>query len=79
MTPTAPPSPFSPSALAKLVDALPPPENASLVVLGAVDSTGAQIVAEMTSRSGAWEVQGAYRHEWKTGEDAADVKVIYKW
>lgn len=78
MIPTT--NPFSDSALAQVVaDHLPPPEHASAAVIGTVDSSGAQVVLELTSKTGAWTVEGAYRHDWKLSNDEAHVKVIYKW
>lgn len=74
------PSPLSPTALAALVaQHLPPPEKATAAVIGTVDSSGAQVIVELASTTGVWTVEAAYRHEWKTHNDEAHVKVIYKW
>lgn len=69
---------FGANQLAKIVaETLPPPDEHRLVIVGAVDRTGAQVVANFTSQNGQWNLQAAYRHDW-TGDDSVAAKVIFK-
>ncbi len=71
---------FEPGALAKIVaETLPPPAQAQLAVVGTVDQTGAQVVVGFTSQAGQWTVSGMYRHEWATGNNTAEAKLMFKF
>ena len=81
MTPLA----LSSVALAALVaEALPADARpGETVIIGTVDSNGAQVVASLTFRAGwwragRWELQAAAQHRW-SGDDSVGTKILLRW
>ena len=76
MTPTY----FDSAAIKKSVESLLPADvkPGEKVIVGSVDTQGAQIVAAMKFHGDRWEVQAVARHNW-TGENAAEGRVILRW
>ncbi len=81
MTPLA----LSSLALQRLVAEALPTDAATgeRVVVGTVDSNGAQVVASFTFKAGwwkagRWEVQAAAQHRW-SGDDSVGTKILLRW
>jgi hypothetical protein len=69
---------LDPKTMTRLVaETLPPPSQHRIAVIGAVDSSGAQVVVGFTSENGEWSLAGGYRHDWRTGDDGAVAKVMF--
>jgi hypothetical protein len=72
---------FTPAHLDAIVTQLIPPSDYTHTVVGTVTEQGVQVVASF-KREGpgfAWQVAAAAAHDWKTGANELEGKVLLQW